>query len=383
MTNDDGGVRPTQPAPPSPFAYPAYQSQGYQHPYPPPGYGPPSYPPPGYGQTAYPGYSPPPALKPGIIPLRPLGLSEIFNAAFAYIRVNPKATLGLTAVVVIITQLIVLIFTTVVPLAAYGDTAMSRVQDDSTTGLLGTYLSEMVGVVASALSGVVLSGMLTVVIGRAVFAAPITIREAWDRIRGRLAALIGLTLLEGLGAVLLAAIGVGIITLSAVASPTLGVLLIFPILVGLAAVFVFFWTKLSFAPAVIVLERSRVFGAIGRSFALVRGSFWRVFGILILGAIVAQMVAYAVSIPFAVGALVLGLTSSSTGLSLGAMAILSVGGAIGQIITAPFTAGIVVLLYTDRRMRAEAFDLVLQTGARVETVESADSTDHLWLTRQP
>ena len=42
-----------------------------------------------------------------------------------------------------------------------------------------------------------------------------------------------------------------------------------------------------------------------------------------------------------------------------------VGGAIGQIITAPFSAGVVVLLYTDRRIRAEAFDLVLQTGATV------------------
>ena len=46
-----------------------------------------------------------------------------------------------------------------------------------------------------------------------------------------------------------------------------------------------------------------------------------------------------------------------------AFVLLSIGGAIGQIITAPFNAGVVVLLYTDRRIRAEAFDLVLQTGA--------------------
>ena len=43
----------------------------------------------------------PPALKPGVIPLRPLSLSDIFNGAFAYIRTNPKATLGLTTIVVI------------------------------------------------------------------------------------------------------------------------------------------------------------------------------------------------------------------------------------------------------------------------------------------
>lgn len=47
-----------------------------------------------------------------------------------------------------------------------------------------------------------------------------------------------------------------------------------------------------------------------------------------------------------------------------ALVLFSVGGAIGQIITGPFSAGVVVLQYTDRRkIRAEAFDLVLQSGA--------------------
>ena len=47
-----------------------------------------------------------------------------------------------------------------------------------------------------------------------------------------------------------------------------------------------------------------------------------------------------------------------------------------------FSAGVVVLLYTDRRIRAEAFDLVLQTGAAFGPGAPPDSTDHLWLTRQ-
>ena len=61
-------------------------------------------------------------------------------------------------------------------------------------------------------------------------------------------------------------------------------------------------------------------------------------------------------------------------------AIASVGSTIGQIITAPFTAGVIVLLYTDRRMRAEAFDLVLQSGAAGGPY-AVGSTDNLWLTR--
>ena len=72
--------------------------------------------------------------------------------------------------------------------------------------------------------------------------------------------------------------------------------------------------------------------------------------------------------------------TASTGALLIGTTIASIGSAIGQIITAPFNAGVIVLLYTDRRMRAEAFDLVLQTGAAGGPY-ATESTDNLWLTR--
>ncbi|GAA3310379.1 hypothetical protein [Nonomuraea dietziae] len=55
-------------------------------------------PPPPYGQQGY-GYMPPPALRPGIIPLRPLGLGDIYDGTIKLIRSNPKAVLGLSAIV--------------------------------------------------------------------------------------------------------------------------------------------------------------------------------------------------------------------------------------------------------------------------------------------
>jgi hypothetical protein len=140
---------------------------------------------------------------------------------------------------------------------------------------------------------------------------------------------------------------------------------------------------LIFAPSLIVLERLRIFPAISRSFKLVRNDFWRVFGIWLLASIVVAVVAGAVSVPFSLGGQILLTAASSTMMLLFAMVLLSVGSAVGQIITSPFSAGVVVLLYTDRRIRAEAFDLVLQTGAWYGPGAPADSTDHLWLTRQP
>jgi len=143
---------------------------------------------------------------------------------------------------------------------------------------------------------------------------------------------------------------------------------------------VYLYTVVLFAPVLIVLERLPVMDAITRSFALVRNGFWRVLGIRALTFLVASVVANAVAIPFGVVGQVVLTGTPSTGTLLLGTAIASVGSAIGQIITAPFNAGVIVLLYTDRRMRAEAFDLVLQSGAAGGPYAVA-STDNLWLTR--
>ena len=355
--------------------------------YPPPGYGPPAYPPPGYPPPGYgpPGYGPPvaPALRPGVIPLRPLSLSDIFNGAVAYIRANPKATLGLTTVVVVIAQLLALILS-VGPLAFTGKLQPSLSGEEVSPGvMLGSSASSLAGAGATWLSSILLSGMLTVVVGRAVFGTSITISEAWQRLRPRLLALIGFTVLEVVGAVVLVAVVVLIISgvavaAGGVAAAIAGVPLVLALIVGL----VYLGVMLSFAPSVIVLERLQIIPAISRSFKLVRNDFWRVLGIRLLGGIVAAVIAGAVTVPFSFGGQILLVSGSSTLTALIALVLLSIGSAIGQIITAPFSAGVVVLLYTDRRIRAEAFDLVLQTGAAFGPGAPADSTDHLWLTQQ-
>jgi hypothetical protein len=420
MSNDAGGSAMAGPPPPGypppgnpPPGYQGYPQQGG---YPPPGYPPPGYPPPpgygspppgygpqsgysppgygppGYAPYGYPpgygagGYGPPPvaqAIKPGVIPLRPLSLSDIFNGAVAYIRANPKATLGLTTIVVLAAQILALILS-VGPLAASGDLASTLAGEEVPTGvLLGSTASSLAGAGATWLSGILLTGMLTVVVGRAVFGTGITIGEAWQRVRPRLWALIGFAVLEGIGAAVVVGIGIGIVlgigfAANGVAAALVGI----PLALALIALLVYLGTMLAFTPAIIVLERLGIFPAISRSFKLVRNDFWRVFGIWLLGQIVAGLIAGAVTVPFSFGGQLLLVSASSTVAVLIALVLLSVGSAIGQIITAPFSAGVVVLLYTDRRIRAEALDLVLQTGAAFGPGAPADSTDHLWLTRQ-
>ncbi len=402
-----------------PSGYPGYPPPGYGPPaYPPPAYGPPAYPPPAYGPPAYPpsgypGYPPPPGYgpppyppsgyppapgyaapsgygsappnrfgtsAPGIIPLRPLSLSDIFNGAAAYIRTNVKATLGLTAIVVVSTQIITLV-AALGPLAA-ASRLRTAPSDDLTGGDIAAWTTSagLAGLVGW-LAGILLSGMLTVVVGRAVFGSTIGPGETWAKIRGRLPALLGLVALESLGLILLAGlVGLIIGAIGAAGNAAAAVVVGLPLLLVSSATVVYFYTMLSFAPVLIVLERLPVIDAITRSFALVRNSFWRVLGIQLLTWVVVLLVAGAVAAPFNfVGAVLVGSSGSSLiGATVGA-----VGSAIGRIITAPFSAGVVVLLYTDRRIRAEAFDLVLQTGAGRGPArgQPAAATDYLWLTR--
>jgi uncharacterized membrane protein YeaQ/YmgE (transglycosylase-associated protein family) len=126
----------------------------------------------------------------------------------------------------------------------------------------------------------------------------------------------------------------------------------------------------------IALERMPVIDAMTRSFGLVRNSFWRILGIRMLTWLVVTLIAGAIAVPFDF----LGHLVGGSGPELAAATVGAVGAVIGRIITAPFGAGVVILLYTDRRIRGEAFDLVLQTGA-ARGPAAPESTDYLWLTR--
>jgi hypothetical protein len=216
-----------------------------------------------------------------------------------------------------------------------------------------------------------------------VFGAGITIAEAWQRLRGRLLALIGFTALWVTCAVAFGAIVfTTIIGISYATNVATAVVIGIPLGFGAIAGLIYVWVMLSFAPSIIVLERLGIVDAIQRSFKLVKGDFWRVFGIRLLGIIVAEVIAMAVAVPFSFGGQILLIAASSTTAALIAKVLLSIGGAISQIVASPFSAGVVVLLYTDRHIRAEAFDLVLQTGVAFGSGAPPDSTDHLWLTRQ-
>lgn len=199
---------------------------------------------------------------------------------------------------------------------------------------------------------------------------------------GRLWALIGFTVLEMIGALLLITAVVGlVIWIAAAAGGAAAVVIGIPLVLAMIAALVYLGTMLTFTPVIIVLERLGIVAAVQRSFALVKRDFLRVLGIQLLAAIVTQFIAGAVAFPFSLGGQIVLMAATTTAAAMLALILLTVGGAIGQIITAPFSGGVVALQYTDARIRREAFDLVLQTGAGYGPAAPSNSTDHLWLTR--
>jgi hypothetical protein len=144
--------------------------------------------------------------------------------------------------------------------------------------------------------------------------------------------------------------------LTAIGGTPAAVLLGFPLTLAALAVTVYLYTMVLFAPVLVVLERLPVVDAITRSFALVHGDFWRVLGIRVLALLVASVIATIIGAPSSIVGQIMAVGHSFTGVVFAGAAVASIGGAIGQIVTAPFTAGVTVLLYADRRIRAEGFD---------------------------
>jgi len=101
----------------------------------------------------------------------------------------------------------------------------------------------------------------------------------------------------------------------------------------------------------------------------VKGSWWRVLGILLLATVLTFVISSIIATPFAVvaggGASLFSTTASTTGPGLAALFLATVGQIVGYTITYPFSAGVSVLLYVDQRMRREGLDLDLARAAGV------------------
>ncbi|MFG2291572.1 hypothetical protein ACGFOU_36535 [Streptomyces sp. NPDC048595] len=316
----------------------------------------------------------PPAAKPGVIPLRPLGIGEILDGAVSTMRAHWRTVLGISLIVAVVAQTAVTIVTGV----WFQDGRATTISNDNVPPLrdtmrqlgdtlAGSAITSVIGLLAT----IIATGLLTMVVSRAVLGRPVTAGEAWRDARAQLPRLLGLLVL--LPAIVTAIFAVGVAPgVILAATGTLDIGLLVAMLGGLAAtvVSIWLWVRYSLASPALMLEKQGVIASMRRSAKLVRGSWWRVLGAQLLAYLLIAIVEFIIQIPATLIAFLIGGeslmswangTSTSTGWSF--LVVLGIGAVISSTITFPISAGVTALLYMDQRIRREALDLELARAA--------------------
>lgn len=348
---------------------------------PPPGWSPPPAGPATQPYAAHPApYRPPPqaAHKPGAIPLRPLSLGDMYDAAFKIIRFNPRATVGSAVLVASIAMAIPVLATAVLGAAldlsiagglTTDSTGTTTLTGEDVAGIAGVFGSLALGSVLQGIGLILVGGMIAHVVAAAAVGHKLTLGQAWAATHGKRWRLIGLTFLLGLATTMLLVLYVLSWVVVVMAAGDWQV----PLVYGLISVplfgafFLWFWVRVYYLPVpALMLEPIGVFGALGRGFHLTRKAFWRTFGIGLLTFVIAQIAGSMLSMPVSLVSqgLLLGGVPGEAGVFL-----LVIGQAIASVITAafvaPFTTSVATLQYVDLRMRKEAFDVVLMQRAGI------------------
>ncbi|MFF0431775.1 hypothetical protein ACFYU9_06070 [Streptomyces sp. NPDC004327] len=326
---------------------------------------------PGWGpQPPHGQWGVPAAVKPGVIPLRPLSLGEILDGAVTTMRRYWRTVLTVTVTVAVIMQIAETLTqrylmptpATVDPDAGPAE-VMAQTVESMKAGVIASIPAYVIMIVATLVS----AALLTIVISRAVLGRPVDLATAWREARPRLLQLLGLTLLVPLigAAVMFVAMLPGILLETAGGG---GGLVVAGALIGLVAM-IWLMIRFSLASPALMLERQGVIKALKRSAKLVQGSWWRIFGITLLTQLIVAIVAFILALPFGIIAVIVssdglaGISSGSFQTTWSFLLISGIGGIVTSAVTYPVMAGVTVLLYIDQRIRREALDIELTRAA--------------------
>ncbi|MFD5037582.1 hypothetical protein ACFWNI_10830 [Streptomyces sp. NPDC058377] len=341
-----------------------------------------------YGPPGWGGWVPPP--KPGVIPLAPLKLGDVLGGAFSTMGRYWKQLFGLAAALYGGAALLMAGAVAVAYSAVSGhlDHVISLDHDGSASStdivplvVAGGVLA-LLGIVTMAIVSGLMYAAVPAVLQEAVLGRPAAFAAVWRKAWAHVAPVIGALILTALVAtvpvllVMAAFIGVIISVLTmdsggaAATAVTLGIL--GALVTGPLAAWI--WIKVCLAPAAVVFEGRGPVAALRRSAELVRGDWWRIFGITLLAALIAGAAGYVIQIPFSVLGLFPGMIGtasleedpSPTAVIVamsGYMVATLLGQLVSQIISTTFPQLVTGLLYVDRRIRTENLGPALAEAA--------------------
>jgi len=315
------------------------------------------------------------APKPGIIPLRPLTLTDLFSGSFSALRKNPSVLFGFTIIVMTVVALLSLAGT-MLPLFSFTSLMSNDLDPQASSKALldSAYLSvvsTIVGYIAllagSFLAGTVLDGVLSVAVSQLVIGKKITFKQSWALVKPRLWSMLGASFLSMLavGSPLLVLVILFFMSLyswpgSDAFFSLFGLLLALALPVVLVSYVISI--RFLYAPICAVLEEKGPIEAVKRSWALTSGSFWVTLGrVILINVVVGFIAGMIVQIIGVVAVIVmftiLGDPSSpsnvwSTIILYGVISALQM---LAYSLVVPILAAYQTLMYVDEKIRKENF----------------------------
>ena len=300
--------------------------------------------------------------------LAPLGITEILDVAVKIYWRNAPTLFRLVFLVVAPVQaLSVLIFASALPEAAMlgGGPGLLQQQPLQPTPQQPLFEPDELWAFGA---GILVLVTLTIIAGavstaacfKAITDAYLEAAPEWKSslrfAASRLLGVVWVTFLTGL-VLVVPFVPVGLLIALLVAGGVDGGALVAGIVLMLLAAFagaVWLYVSVQVSVPALLTEDLRGTKAVRRSGGLVRGRWWQTFLIIVLGSLLASIVSGAIS----------GLLTAVTFTDLGdsvlpSLILNAIGTTIATVLTTPFTAAFITVLYFDLRVRKEGFDLEL------------------------
>ena len=302
--------------------------------------------------------------QPGIIPLRPLTVGELFNGAFQAVRVNPQTMFGFAFAIMAVVGLVQAFFAS--SSTSSLTRAMSSGDPQELFDSLGSSMGSLVTSGLTMLATAFLSGMLALTVWDAVLGRKSSPADAWHRFSPRFVPVLLATFLIGIIEFVLIVVVLLVFMIpfflvlvnaasarsydSAGAGIGGALSILFLMIVALIVVACFLAVKFAFTSSAVVLEGLGPVDALKRSWSLSKGSFWRILGRIWLIGIVTGLISGVLG---AVVGAILGVgaaAADSVGLLVAFSAFLS---ALLSAVVIPVQSSFYTLMYLDERMRKE------------------------------
>ncbi len=266
--------------------------------------------------------------------LRPLSFGEVLDTSFNLFKRNFKTVTVISAVVMIPLALLGALAT-----AGLAPTDLAPLDDpqasieDVLGVLLPLYGALGAGLLLQFFGQVLVQAATTRVYAEAYHGGTIGIREGLRVGLRRLPAMLGLTIVSSIG------------------------MLVGFVLCIIPGVWVYVAWALS--PAALITEDKGPFSALRRSMSLVKDSWWRTFGLLVVVNLLVGVIVSVVTFPIQIAG-TFGAAAAADPSALFSGTFLAVNTFVSGLVNAftlPFLAGVVVAIYFDQRVRKEGFDL--------------------------